>query len=65
MKNVLLHALPSGRAALPLVLAALLAGCAAGPDYQAPAPLADNALPRPANTAPGSSSAFGAAQAWR
>jgi NodT family efflux transporter outer membrane factor (OMF) lipoprotein len=65
MRNVLFHALPNARAALPLVLAALLAGCAAGPDYPTRAPLADNALPQPASTASGSSSAFGAAQSRR
>lgn len=66
MTPPLLHTLPGRRSALALLLTALLAGCAAGPDYQPPAVLADSALPQPAITVPGStSSAFGAAQAWR
>ena len=67
MRKPLLHPLPSRRPALALLLAALLAGCAAGPDYQPPAPLANNALPQPAAAVPSraSENAFGAAQTWR
>ncbi len=66
MKTPLRPPLQSGRPALALLLAALLAGCAAGPDYQTPTPLADSALPQPVINAPNSasSSAFGAAQTW-
>ncbi len=67
MRKPLLHPLPSRRPALALLLAALLAGCAAGPDYQPPAPLANNVLPQPAAAVPSraSENAFGAAQTWR
>ena len=67
MKTPLLHSLPGGHPAWALLLTALLTGCAAGPDYQAPGPLADNALPRPAPAVQNSASetAFGAAQTWR
>jgi len=67
MKTPLLHRLPGGHPAWALLLTALLTGCAAGPDYQAPGPLADNALPRPAPAVQNSTSetAFGAAQTWR
>ena len=67
MKTPLLHRLPGGHPAWALLLTALLTGCAAGPDYQAPGPLADNALPRPAPAVQNSASesAFGAAQTWR
>ena len=67
MKTPLLHRLPGGHPAWALLLTALLTGCAAGPDYQAPGPLADNALPHPAPAVQNSASetAFGAAQTWR
>ena len=67
MKPPLLHRLPGGHPAWALLLTALLTGCAAGPDYQAPGPLADNALPHPAPAVQNSASetAFGAAQTWR
>ena len=67
MKTPLLHSLPGGHPAWALLLTALLTGCAAGPDYQAPGPLADNALPHPAPAVQNSASetAFGAAQTWR
>ncbi|MGP1684303.1 MAG: TolC family protein, partial [Giesbergeria sp.] len=67
MKTPLLHRLPGGHPAWALLLTALLTGCAAGPDYQAPGPLADDALPRPAPAVQNSASesAFGAAQTWR
>lgn len=67
MKTPLLHRLPGGHPAWALLLTALLTSCAAGPDYQAPGPLADNALPHPAPAVQNSASetAFGAAQTWR
>ena len=67
MKTPLLHSLPGGHPAWALLLTALLTSCAAGPDYQAPGPLADNALPHPAPAVQNSASetAFGAAQTWR
>lgn len=67
MKTPLLHRLPGGHPAWALLLTALLTGCAAGPDYQAPGPLTDNALPHPAPAVQNSASetAFGAAQTWR
>lgn len=56
---------PGRRPVCALLLSALLAGCAAGPDFQAPDAPADNALPHPAPLLQGRASPFGAAQAWR
>ena len=67
MHHPLLRALPFGHTALALLLAAVLAGCAAGPDHQSPNPLAEGALPTLAAPVPTgmADAAFGAAQPWR
>lgn len=67
MYHPLTRALTHRHTALAFLLTALLAGCAAGTDYQPPSPLAEGALPTlaaPLQTG-AADAAFGAAQAWR
>lgn len=67
MYHPLTRALTHRHTALAFLLTALLAGCAAGTDYQSPNPLAEGALPTlaaPLQTG-AADAAFGAAQAWR
>ena len=67
MHHPLTHALSHRHTALVLLLAALLAGCAAGTDYQVPRLPDQGALPTLAVPVPtgAANAAFGAAQPWR
>ncbi len=67
MHHPLSHSLRPRRTALALLLTALLAGCAAGTDYQPPSPPTNGALPTLNTTVQtgAADASFGATQSWR